>query len=361
MKELLKRIYIKQIKYTYFWRTLGVHQKKNTVLFITTFHDNNISIKKQLSANIYEVLEFNPNDTSMKKQLKLIKQADIIIVDNYYYPLAALKFPQKKIVQIWHAAGAVKKFGLAAPKNQKMSKSAKRRFRAVYNSFDYIAVGSEAMKECMKEAFETEEDGKFLTTGFVRSDYLYTHEYEMSVKNLMLHNRNLTEKFVILYMPTFRDNKVDNEKQLDFVKKLAQELPDEFSVFYRLHPGVEIKDYEIPEAIEVCDYQLNEFYKVSDLIITDYSSVIFDAAIFNTACAFYVYDYEKYEEEQGLFIPKEELPGFVTTDSEEMIDYIQTKNYNRDKIEAFNQKWNEYNGASSGRKLVIELLHKKEK
>ncbi len=360
MRELIKTIYLKNIKYTYFWRTIGVKQQKNTVLFITTFYDNNTTIKKQLAPNIYTILEFDPRETPMTRQLKMIKQADVIIVDNYYFPFAALKLPKKKIVQIWHAAGAVKKFGLAAPKNQNMKKSAKKRFKAVYDSFDYITIGSDAMKDCMKEAFAISNDEKFLTTGFTRSDYLYHHEFEQSLKNLVMHNQYLTNKYIILYMPTFRDDKIANLQQFEFVKKMVNQLPEEFRVFYRLHPSISKKEYEIPGAIEVRDFELNGFYKLSNLIITDYSSIIFDAAVFNTPCAFYLYDYEKYKTEQGLFIDQEEMPGFVTDNDDEMIQYIKSKKYEVEKIKEFNKIWNQYNSSNSGRNLVIELFHKKE-
>ncbi len=361
MKELIKTIYLKNIKCKYFWSTIGIKQTANTVLFISTFTDNNTSIKKYLSPNIYNILEFDPTDTPMTRQLKMIKSADVIIIDNYYYPLAVLNLKGKKVVQIWHANGAVKKFGLASPKNQKVKKSAKKRFKAVYNAFDYITVGSDEMKKCMQSAFEITDERKFLTTGFTRSDYLYNNQYEDALKQIIVHNQHLSNKYIILYMPTFRDDKIANKKQLEFVKKLAQELPEEFCVFYRLHPSINSQKYKIPGAVEVNDFELNGFYKLSNLIITDYSSIIFDAAVFHTPCAFYTYDYQEYLENQGLFIEADEMPGFVTDNADQMIEYVKKQNYDISKIKDFDQRWNQYNSANSGRNLVIELFYKGEK
>ncbi len=360
MTELLKSVYLKHIKFVYRTKTMGIRQKKNSVLFITTFEDNNTTIKKALSPHIFDVKEMFPEDLTIKEQMRMIKEADTIIVDNYYYPLAALNLSKKLVIQIWHAPGAIKKFGLASPKNQDMPASAIERYKAVYNAFDRIVVGSDAMKECMTEAFGIEDESKFVMSGFPRSDYLYNQEFDQKLERVLMHNEYLSEKYTVLYMPTFRDNKKENKKQIEYIKKLANELPSDFRLLYHLHPSVlKYNKRDIENAIHVNGDELIGLYKMSNLIITDYSSIAFESAVFETPMAFFVYDYDEYKENQGLFVTKEEMPGYVTEDIDDLMEYISSKNYSTSGLKEFDQKWNEYNSSNSGRKLVIDLFYEK--
>ncbi len=360
MTEFLKSVYLKHIKYVYKTKTMRIRQKKYSVLFITTFEDNNTTIKNALSPHIFTVNEIFPEELTIKEQMRMIKQADTIIVDNYYYPLAALNLKNKLVIQIWHAPGAIKKFGLASPKYQNMPESAKKRYRAVYNSFNRIVVGSDAMKDCMKEAFGIDNDEVFVKSGFPRSDYLYNQEFEQKLNRVLMHNEYISEKYTILYMPTFRDNKQDNRKQIEYIERLANELPEDFRLLYHLHPSVlKYNKRDIENAIHVNGDELIGLYKMSNLIITDYSSVAFESAVFETPCAFFIYDYEEYQKHQGLFVQKEEMPGYVTEDIDELINYIINKNYVKTGIRDFDHKWNEYNSSSSGRQLVIDLFYRK--
>ncbi len=360
MKEFLKSIYLRHIKNTYRFHTLRIRQKKNSVLFISTFENNNTTIKESLSPNIFEVIEFDPNEITIKEQMRKIKRAETIFVDNYYYPLAALNLKNKRVIQIWHAPGAIKKFGLASPKNQALPDSAINRFKRVYNSFDKIVVGSDEMQACMMEAFAIEDESKFIKTGFTRSDYLYNNRFEQKLDLALRNSEYVSEKYTILYMPTFRDEKVDNLKQIEMVEKLAATLSHDFQILYHLHPSVlKLKDVKIENASHVTNAELPALYKLSSLIITDYSSIVFESAVFNTPCVHYIYDYNKYLKHQGLFVPKEQMPGYVTEDLDDLVAYIEAKDYTTKGIKKFDQKWNKYNSASSGRNLVAELFYKK--
>src|SRR5699024_11742289 len=73
-------------------------------------------------------------------------------------------------IQLWHAAGAIKQFGLQDLTNSDRSKRALRRFQKVYNRFDYVVVGSKQMEKVFKESFGLPEE-RFLYTGIPRTDF----------------------------------------------------------------------------------------------------------------------------------------------------------------------------------------------
>ncbi len=358
MKELQKTIYLLYVKCLYQFCTLKVRQKNNSVLFISTFENNNLTLKQNFALNAYDVIEINPNKMTIKSQLMAIKQAKIIIIDNYYYPLATLNLDGKQVIQIWHAPGAIKKFGLASPKNNQLANSAIKRFKRVYNGFDKIVVGSDQMQKVMQEAFAITDDSKFIKSGFVKSDQLYAKNFNQKSIAVMNSDKYSKEKPYILYLPTFRDEDRDNLKQIELIKEIADKCTD-FQLFYHLHPSIKAKNtFNIPNAIEINTSDIIYFYPNCELVITDYSSVVFDSAVFNTPCAFYVYDYEKYVKNQGLFIKKEQMPGYVTTELSDLLKYINTKNFSESLISEFDLKYNKYNSANSGYNLVKMILNK---
>src|SRR5690606_13594583 len=81
--------------------------------------------------------------------------AKYVFVDNYAGILSAIQFRKEvKCVQLWHAAGAIKKFGWGDPETHTRSPRAKARFQKVYDQFQYIPVGSNQMADIFTEAFQ---------------------------------------------------------------------------------------------------------------------------------------------------------------------------------------------------------------
>src|SRR5699024_8092175 len=96
-----------------------------------------------------------------------------VIVDNYYGFLAAASFKSNvQCIQLWHAAGAIKQFGLKDPDIHGRSKRAYKRFNKVYQKFDQVVVGSERMASIFRDSFDLTDD-KILRTGIPRTDFFF--------------------------------------------------------------------------------------------------------------------------------------------------------------------------------------------
>lgn len=104
--------------------------------------------------------------------------ASAVFVDNYFGTLAAAPFRQGvPCIQLWHAAGAFKAFGLEDRSIRQRSKAAKKRFLNVYRRFDKVVVGSEKMAEIFKRSFGLTDD-RLLRSGVPRTDYFYRIQNE---------------------------------------------------------------------------------------------------------------------------------------------------------------------------------------
>lgn len=170
--------------------------------------------------------------------------------------------------------------------------------------------------------------GEIAVTGYPRIDLTYK-----VIENQQTMKENLgipdDEKKIILYAPTWRGGNTfrsfDRERLENDLEQLS--LIDAHIIF-RGHQLVErmLKDIDIPNVTVIPGkFDMNEVLGIVDILITDYSSVFFDFLVTNKPIVHYVYDYETYSVERGLYFDLDELPGAVVQSSDQMI--AVTQNY----------------------------------
>lgn len=289
-----------------------------------------------------------------------------VLVDNYFGFLGAAKFRKEvKCIQLWHAAGALKKFGLEDQSILKRSAGARKRFVSVYRSFDKVVVGSEDMAAIFQKAFGLSEE-QMLRTGVPRTDFFFD---ENRKKRSMENVRSLlpTNKKVILYAPTFRDDEIEHfQLHLDLTK-MQQELSSEYVLLLKLHPAIKSAvQYERDFSGFVYDFSkkpfhINEILLVSDILITDYSSIPYEYAILERPMIFFAYDLEEYTKDRGLWGAYEEMvPGPVSRDTEGVINIIRHHLYDMDRVTAFSEEMNRYSKGDSSKALLKYMFQQKE-
>lgn len=173
---------------------------------------------------------------------------------------------------------------------------------------------------------ESIRPGKAAITGYPRIDLTYQalqHPQAMK-ETLGLHD---TQK-VIFYAPTWRGEKAFqsfDRKRLEADLARLGEL--DAHVLFRGHHLAEqlLADINVPNVTVVSPYlDTNEILSVVDILVTDYSSVFFDFLITDRPIVHYLYDYEAYTEERGLYFGPEALPGDVVYTSDDMIAAVQS-------------------------------------
>lgn len=146
-------------------------------------------------------------------------------------------------------------------------------------------------------------------TGLPRNDVFSS--YSKNEVNKLRDKLNIPlGKKVILYAPTFREYESDAQKQrvmsipID-LSKWHTELSDKYVLLFRAH-------YEVVNSLKIDDENfirdvskyksLEDLMMVSDILISDYSSIVFDYSIMHKPILCFVYDYERYTHERGLYI-----------------------------------------------------------
>ncbi|WP_246202495.1 CDP-glycerol glycerophosphotransferase family protein [Virgibacillus doumboii] len=288
-----------------------------------------------------------------------------VIVDNYYGFLAVTDFkPNVQCIQLWHAAGAIKKFALKDPSIQKRYHRAYKRFQKVYSRFDHVVIGSERMATIFKESFGISNE-QILRTGIPRSDFFFDEEAKNKAEQSLTQDFPIIiGKKVILYAPTYRDNelkKTDIELNID---KMYREFKDEYVLFLRLHPAIE-EAYQnrYPDfVINVSNYHdINHLLVVSDILISDYSSIPFEFSLLERPMVFFSYDLDKYAKTRGFWEDYEHLvPGPVVRTTDDLIDVIRTNNFDMIRIRSFAEQWNQYSKGLSSKKLIKAIYTEEE-
>lgn len=284
-----------------------------------------------------------------------------IFVDNYFGFLAAAPFRKEvACVQLWHAAGAVKKFGLKDPSIYYRTPRAQARFQKVYQQQTHVVVGSEKMSEIFQQSFGIPAE-RILRTGIPRTDFFFDELTQQIVESeIAYHYPVIREKHVILYAPTFRDDQMHVSKLALDLEKMYQAFNEDYVLFLRLHPAIQADwTNHYPDFIyDVSHFpDVNHLLMVTDILISDYSSIPFEFSLLQKPMIFFAYDLEEYSRTRGFWENYENLvPGPIVQTTEELIESIQNQDFHLQQIEEFAQDWNEYSKGKSSEQLVHALF-----
>lgn len=328
--------------------------KKNTI-FISNFGGRPYGcnpkyiveeiFRRNLNYNIYWTVEkkdkktksmFPPMIRLVRKksllELYLFSRANIIISNVRIGHFFANGFKKKKnqyYIQTWHGSPGMKKIEgdcLNLPTNyiEKAKLDSK--------NIDVILSSSKWGTDVYSSAFFY--DGKIAEIGSPRNDIFFRDNSH--IKEKVYTALNIPHNYkIVLYAPTFRDDRRFDCYDLD-TSKLKIALEDKFGGSYvvvsKLHPNI-IKmkhllhlDENVIDASHYPDIQ--ELMSVSDVLITDYSSVIFDFMFTRRPAIFYATDIGEYDQERGFYYKLETMPFPLAQNNDELHDVI----YNFDSI-----------------------------
>lgn len=287
----------------------------------------------------------------MIKCMYHIATSNVCIVEGYVIPVSVLKHKRKLIiVQIWHAMGAIKKFGKQVINKKEGSNQIIADIMKMHKNYTFVTCTSYATREFYSEAFGIEKE-KVLVLGMPRVDYLLGKDAKIDscVQELLKEYPKLKEKKNILYVPTFR--KGENVCVDSLIDTINQE---KYNLIIRLHP-LERTNIDKKYTID-SKYSTFELLKIADYVITDYSAVAFEAAVLNKQIFFYLYDLEKYKDARGLNVNlQEEMKSVTFSNIKNIIDMIEKEEYPYEEYDKFKAKYIETIDTKNSERIVNKI------
>ncbi len=263
--------------------------------------------------------------------------AGAVLLNDNFMPMADLPFSSKaKVIQLWHAEGALKRFGLSLPLEPRLAE----RVRRGCLRCTAVVCASEAIVPYYAEAFGVPER-RVLPLGSPRLDALSAPMDRAALRTAFeARYPECRGKRLILYAPTIRDENAENAALLsrfDFAA-FAARFGSEATLLLRMHPKVRVN----PGALPACVLDVTEhpdslaLLRLCDALVTDYSSLSLDAALLDLPIYCYTFDYDRYNYARGFYKELRALPpGPLVDDFPALLDALDAPDAGRELRQAF--------------------------
>lgn len=282
------------------------------------------------------------NDT-----LKKMAMANFIILDDHAPLMDWLQVSKDTtVVQIWHAGAGFKSSGYSrwghigcpAP-------------NSCHRQYSYGIAGSKSIAPFFSEVWGI-NDANVLPTGMPRIDEFLNEEHRKKKTAEIYEQYPLCKgKKVILFAPTYRGrNKASAHYPYELIDfdRLYEVCGDDYVVLFKMHPWV---PYPVPipeqykdKFVDVNLYpNINDLFYITELLITDYSSNIFEYSLMRKPMLFFAFDEIQYSFSRGFHRDyRESTPGKVVETFDELLTAIENKDFEYEKVDEYVEKHFDY-------------------
>jgi CDP-glycerol glycerophosphotransferase len=395
-KRNLKRILLLFI-YPFIYLLQIIPRDKNIWIFgnFKGFIDNTKYLYEYISHDKLSTLEvyWITKDKELFKQLKSENKsvlyyysplaiwksfrAGVSFVANGYSDVNKIAAIDSYIVNLWHGfpikrivfdAELEVTFYSFGKLNRMLTYFSKKSLQFLHNKIDLYSVSSNLDLNRMSRAFNVSKD-KFRITGTPRFDIIERKKSKESLISEIFFKHNKTQGKNIMYAPTWRENGWSSNQTIEDPQKLIDYLEKENCyLFIKRHPLTtkeEIEDWGIKESdrINFIDgFDINESYQFIDVLITDFSSLIFDFGILNKPVIYFITDLDEYSGNRGFYDDIVEISNNNINKNWNQLINVLEKNVRQTNY--INHQHFEYllkNPPSNVRRNIIKLVKKEVK
>ena len=273
-----------------------------------------------------------------------------------HYPLADTVKARRdtQVVQLWHGCGIMKKWGWAAVNTGwNVSRKSLRRYPTYINqTLSTVSSASDAVRDGYRDAFNC-DPAIIQPLGSPMTDVFFDEQFKrQAVERVHALFPEIGDRKIILYAPTFRGKSIPKAKfqaNLDF-KALAQALSDQYVIVGKYHPQIKHGGLPPSDMIRCKGFLFDgtqllssaEAVVAADILVTDYSSILFEFLLMERPIISYIFDIDLYVRDRGLFQPYDQLaPGPYTFTQEELLDKLLTVDewFDRERVRQYKQEY----------------------
>ena len=275
----------------------------------------------------------------------LLGASGYILLDDYHPALYQFHYPADvEIIQLWHACGAFKTVGYSragrpgAPDIAGVS----------HKCYTKAIVSGSGVRRYYAEAFGIPLS-RVYATGMPRTDQFFdpSHKRE-SIARFFDRFPALTGRRILLFAPTFRGDGAGSAyypyECIDFAALAGYCRETGAAAVFKMHPFVREPVPIPPEYADVLAdasdlREVNDILFAADVLITDYSSVIYEYSLLGRPMLFYTFDLAEYTASRDFYEPFESfVPGKITRTFEELLDALRKGSFAPSRAEAFRER-----------------------
>lgn len=289
------------------------------------------------------------------------------LVTNSRQPAWFTRRPGQTVVQTWHGS-MLKRIGFDIENIRGKSRDYHEKLAWETQQWDYLVSPSPWATPILRRAFRF--DGEILETGYPRNDIFFSADRDAIAARTRRRLGLPDDKKVILYAPTWRDDKyyTRGKHKLDLhldLRRMYEKLGDDHVLLVRRHPRVvdSVPNVGTNFVYDVSLYpEIMELFLVTDILVTDYSSMMFDFANTGRPMLFFTYDIESYRDNlRGFYFDFEETaPGPLLLGSDDVISSIVdidgvAESY-REKYRAFTEQFCPLDDGNAAARVVDRVF-----
>lgn len=301
---------------------------------------------------------------SSYKYLKVLATAKYLI-NNSSFPVYFIKKEEQVYLQTWHGT-PLKTLG------KQMRKGIESMYNVQHNFLQatYLMHPNEFTKNAIMEDYNLNAlyTGKVALSGYPRNSIFMDKDKAAEVRK----NLGLEDKTVYAYMPTWRGTSNHSVKYGSYSKEISammkyldDRMKDSQILYVNFHPilknAIQLGEYKHIKSFPA-NVDKYEFLNCTDALITDYSSVFFDYSVTRKPVILYMYDYEQYMQDRGMYLDITELPFTKLYNIEELSEWLVTEKILGESYDdgSYCEKFIKYDSLDAPAKMLDLVLYGKE-
>ena len=255
----------------------------------------------------------------------------VIVSNGSYAPWFPFR-KQQYFINTWHGGGAYKKIENSAP-----GANAATRYRAAFcakNIKLFISTCHTATEKLIRGSFCY--SGEVMECGMPRNDCLVRGEIREAAEAVRKYYSLREDTGILLYAPTYRYSSRDIVLDCDRLAEVLREDGRDWVILYRAHRyqddrmKIRVTGSCVRNASGYPDMQ--QLLAAADMMITDYSSNIWDYSFLYRPCFLYVPDLEEYLQKTGFYVDIRKWPFPMAEDREQLYSLIRSFDREQNRI-----------------------------
>jgi CDP-ribitol ribitolphosphotransferase len=276
-----------------------------------------------------------------------------VVVDTYNIVVSVFRHKEGlRVVQIWHALGAFKAFGLMALDTPEGSSRQIASVMRMHRNYTYVTSASEATAAIFQRCFGVAKN-QMLIAGSPRVDYLTDRDRQSAQRHALRLKYGIDdERDVVLFTPTFRKGRAIPLHELVDVFDFNR-----YALVVRVHPLDTLTATNDSRIIVPDEREGIDLLALADHLVTDYSAIAFEATLLDIPLYFWAFDLEHYSVDRGFAMDfVAEAPGPIVSSAQQVVEEIARGGDFGAKYAQFKSTYIETLGFNNSERIVNTIL-----